>query len=137
MANQRAPGIWTLERLFEGQPGSLKLFEAVRSYIESIGPVEIDVTKTQLSFGLKTKFAWVWLPQMWIKKRPFNTITLALDLDHKVKDQRIREAVEPRPGRWTHHILIDSEKDLDNKVKGWLREAYANGTIDRRRRKSF
>ncbi len=137
MANQRAPGTWTIGELFEGQPGSLKLYESVRNYIESIGPVKIDISKTQVAFGVKTKFAWVWLPQMWIKKRPLNTITLALDLDHEVKDPRIKEAVEPRPGRWTHHILIDSEKDLDNKVKDWLREAYANGTINRRRRKSL
>jgi hypothetical protein len=136
MPDRRAPGIWTIDGLFEGQPGSLRLFEAVRKYIESLGPVTVEAAKTQVSFGVKTKFAWVWLPQTWIKKRPLNTITLALDLDHEVKDWRIVQAVEPRPGRWTHHILINEDSDLDDKVKGWIREAYKNGTIDRRRRKS-
>ena len=127
---------WTIEGLFEGRPQAFRLFLAVRRYIESIGPVEVAATKTQVSFGVKTKFAWVWLPQMWIKKRPLNTITLALDLDHKVNDPRIREAVEPQPGRWTHHILIDTELDLDEQVKACIREAYEKGKIDRRKQKA-
>ena len=134
MVDSRAPGTWTIEGLFEGQPGSMKLFKVVRKYIESIGPVDVEATKTQVSFGVRTKFAWVWLPQTWIKKRPMNTITLAMDLDHEVKDPRIASAVEPRPGRWTHHVMIEKESDLDDKVKGWLREAYANGIVDRRRK---
>ena len=43
---------------------------------------------------------------------------LALDLDHEAKDSRIRQAVEPYPGQWIHHISIDSESDFDDKVKG-------------------
>ena len=60
----RALGAWTIEGLFEGQPRSYKLFKAVRKYIESIGPVEVEASKTQVSFGVRTKFAWIWLPQM-------------------------------------------------------------------------
>ena len=123
----------TVEGLFEGRPEAFRLFQAVRTYIESIGPVEVAATKTQVSFSVKTRFAWVWLPQLWIQKRPENSITLAFDLDHEVKDTRMAAAMEPRPGRWTHHVLIDKEPDLDDKVKGWLRHAYANGAIDRRR----
>jgi len=70
MPDSRAPGTRTAEGLFEGQPGSLKLFETVRKFIESLGSVEIAAAKTQVSFGVKTKFAWVWLPQMWVKNAP-------------------------------------------------------------------
>jgi hypothetical protein len=34
------------------------------------------------------------------------------------------EAVEPHPGHWTHHVVIEDETDLDGAVDGWLREAY-------------
>lgn len=27
-------------------------------------------------------------------------------------------------GRWTHHVIIEKETDLDEDVKGWLHEAY-------------
>ena len=57
---------WTIEKLFAGRPAAFLLFEAVRKYIESLGPVEVVPAKTQVSFGVRTKFAWVWLPRMWI-----------------------------------------------------------------------
>ncbi|MGE5141695.1 MAG: DUF5655 domain-containing protein, partial [Rudaea sp.] len=42
-------------------------------------------------------------------------------------------AVEPRPGRWTHHLILEKESDFNPRVKTWLREAYALGQADRRR----
>lgn len=123
---------WTAEKLFAGRPGAFRLFGIVRRYIESLGPVKEEAAKTQVSFGVKTKFAWVWLPQLWIKKQPDESITLAFDLDHPVKDPRIKESVEPRPGRWMHHAVIMKEEDFDDKVRSWLQEAY-NGQKDRRK----
>ncbi len=122
----KTPGAWTVEGFFEGRPGALALFNTVCKYIESLGSVTIEPLKTQISFGAKRKFAWVWLPQTWIKKRPENSLTLTFDLNHKVEGPRIEEAVEPRPGRWTHHVVIEQQSDLDDEVKGWLREAYEN-----------
>ncbi len=120
----KTPGTWTVEGLFAGRPEALGLFYAVQHYIESIGPVSIELMKAQISFGAAYKFAWVWLPQIWIRKRPENSITLTFDVGRHIEHDRIAEAVEPRPGRWTHHVLIDSEADLDNHVREWLREAY-------------
>ncbi len=120
----KTPGTWTLEELFAGRPGALALFHFVRRYIESLGPVKMEVMKTQVSFGAKTKFAWVWLPQLWIKKRVEHSITLTFDLNRRIDDGRIEEVVEPRPGRFTHHVIIEKESDLDQEVREWLREAY-------------
>jgi hypothetical protein len=122
----KTPGSWTVEGFFEGRPAALALFNTVRKYIESFGAVTIEPMKTQIAFGAKRKFAWVWLPQTWIKKRLENSLTLTFDLNHKVENPRIEEAVEPQPGRWTHHVIIEKQSDLDDEVKGWLREAYEN-----------
>lgn len=116
-----------LELFFAGRPGSLNLFLAVRAVIESFGGVEIEVMKTQISFRARRSFAWVWLPQTWIKKRPGESVTLTFALDHEVVDARIAEAVEARPEHWTHHVLIGAPSDLDAQVRAWLREAYAWG----------
>ena len=105
-------------------PVLLRLFHFVRQYIESLGPVKMEIMKTQVSFGAETKFAWVWLPQLWIKKRAENSITLTFDLNRRIDDDRIEEVVEPRPGRFTHHVIIEKESDLDQEVREWLREAY-------------
>ena len=53
-------------------------------------------------------------------------ITLTFGLGHRVENQRIAKAVEPAPGRWTNHVLIDDESDFTDEVRGWLREAYEN-----------
>ena len=120
----KAPGTWTLEQMFAGRPAARGLFEVVRQYIESLGPVTLEVTKTQVSFGTKRKFAWVWLPQMWISKQPDESITLTFALPRKTEDPRIRSVVEPRPGRFTHHVVITKESDFDTRVREWLQEAF-------------
>jgi len=117
-----------LEALFEGRPESLRLFNALRRLVEALGPSEMVVRKTQVSFLAERGFAWVWLPQMWVK-RPEVSVTLAFALPHRVDHPRIEEAVEPYPGRWMHHVVIMKESDLDGDVRGWLGEAYTFGCV--------
>ena len=122
----KTSGNRTIEGLFVGRAEAFRLFNVIREYIESIGPVKIEPSKTQVSFGEKTKFAWIWLPQMWIKKQSENSITLTFSLRRSVKHSRIKSTVEPYPGRWTHHVVIEKESDLDEDVREWLREAYSS-----------
>lgn len=117
----------TIKGLFAGRPAALLLVHAVRHLIELFGPVTVEVTKNQVSFGPARKFAWVWLPQLWIWAQPDSSITLAFALDRYVVYDRIRQAVEPYRGRWTHHVVISQESGLDEDVKGWLFEAYSFG----------
>lgn len=123
----------TPQQLFAGNPAAFRLYKILKGYIQEIGPVQITTTKTQVSFGLKTKFAWVWLPQMWIKKQPENSVVLTIGLRRRIKDRRIKESMESYPGRFVHHIVILGPSDLDAKVKGWLREAYGLGLMGRGR----
>lgn len=123
----KTPGTWTVEGFFAGRPGAQALFNTVRKYIESIGSVTIEPMKTQIAFGAKRKFAWVWLPQTWIKKQPENSIVLTISLNRWVLHPRIKESNEPYPGRWTHHIVIEKESDFGVDVNEWLREAYGLG----------
>jgi hypothetical protein len=112
------------ERMFAGHPQRLRLFRAVRAHIERLGPVVMRDTESQVSFRARRTFAWVWLPQRWTHNRPEESVTLTFSLDHRESDPRIVEAVEPHPGHWTHHVVIEDETDLDGAVDGWLREAY-------------
>jgi hypothetical protein len=43
----KAAGHWTVQELFSERPGAFMLFEKVRLFIESIGPVTSEVTKQQ------------------------------------------------------------------------------------------
>lgn len=118
------PGKWTVEQLFVGRSKPLALFMHIQKFIISLGAVTMEPMKTQISFGAKRKFAWVWLPQLWTSMRPENSVTLTFDLSKQVKDKKIAEAVKTRPGHWTHHVIIERKSDLDQDVKGWIRKAY-------------
>jgi hypothetical protein len=93
--------------------------------INSIGPVTIEVMKSQISFGTRIKFGWVWLPQPWSNKRPENSIVLTFGVGRHIENEQIVEVVEPYPGRWTHHVIIQNESDLNDDVYQWLCEAYS------------
>ncbi len=122
----------TPEDLFAGRPKCMQLFKAVRRSVRAMGPVQESTTKTQVSFGTRRKFAWVWLPQMWIRTAPEDSIVLTFGLDHRVKDARIKESLEPYPGRFVHHIVISRSSEIDARVKAWLRDAYEFSNSDRK-----
>ncbi len=119
----RAPGKWTVAMLFKGKARERELFETVREYIVALGPSSIDVAKTQVSFGTGRKFAWVWLPPEWAK-RLGGSVVLSFSLGRRVIDSRIKQSVEPYPGRWMHHVVISEKGGLDKRVRGWLKLAY-------------
>ncbi|PTQ84915.1 hypothetical protein C8U37_10643 [Trichococcus patagoniensis] len=113
-----------VEAFFAGKPETNALFMAVERKIRAIGPAIITVTKTQISFATRTQFAWVWMPQPTDRKRPLHSLVLSFGCGRRIVDDQIVEAIEPYPGRWTHHVIIAEEADLTDAVDVWLREAY-------------
>jgi len=123
----------TRDELFAGRPASLLLFRLVRAAIEPIGPWTMRATKTQMSFAAVRGFAGFSIPQKWTSSRADDGAALALVLDRRVEDARIEQAVEPRPGRWAHHVVIADTADVDAQVRAGLGEASAIGAADRTR----
>lgn len=114
-----------IDAFFSGQVDRIMLYDALEVMIKSLGQSTITISKTQISFGTKYKFAWVWLPPDKSNKRPKNCIVLTFGLNHRIENEQIVESVEPYPGRWTHHIIIGNRSDLNENVFKWLRQAYA------------
>ena len=114
----------TLDEFFAGQEESRQLFEAVRGAVEAIGPVELRVGKSQVSFRRRKAFAWAWRPGQYLRGK---TAPLVLTLSFASRDSspRWKQIVEPSPGRFTHHLELYSVADLDDEVRGWLRDAWA------------
>ena len=112
-----------VNKFFNQMEKPISLFSVVERMISGIGPVTVTIKKSQISFGTKRKFAWVWLPRPW-DRRPENSIVLTFGLARQLEDKQIVQAVEPYPGRWTHHVIIREECDLNENVRGWLCEAY-------------
>ena len=110
---------------FRNAPGALPLFEEAAKMIASLGESRVEAAKTQISFGNRYRFAWIWLPIRKMKGRPELYIVLSFGLDHAVRSPRIAEVVQPRTGRFTHHMIIEKTSDLDEELRSWLVMAYA------------
>jgi hypothetical protein len=113
----------TLDEFFQGDEEALRLFEAVRKAVDRCGPPQISVTKGQVAFKRKRGFAWAWRPGMYLKgKRP--PLVLSVGLRRRDLSPRWKQVVEPYPGRFIHHLELNSEKQIDDEVHAWLSEAW-------------
>ena len=89
----------TLDEFFAGQADSRRLFEALQAAIETIGPVELRVSKSQVSFRRRVAFAWAWMPSQYLR-RPAAPLVLTLSLRQPDPSPRWKSIVEPHPGRF-------------------------------------
>lgn len=106
---------------FAGRPEAWPLYERLRSRLfEMCGPIRVQVRKTQITFAGRYGFAFVSLP----RRKQDQGIVVSFGLFHRQESPRIQYASEPYPNRWTHHVAVRTEADLDEELMGWLREAH-------------
>ena len=112
---------------FDGKPDALFLYEAFEEKVFSeVDGVKVKVQKTQISFSNRHNFAFVsFLPVRKAKERPAVYIVVTFGLGYRAESPRIDVAVEPYPGRFTHHVLISATEEIDDELMGWVREAAA------------
>ena len=110
---------------FNDHMDALSLYERLEGLIlEQIPDVKIKVTKTQISFSNKRGFAFVsFNPCRKAKERPNVWTTVTFGLSYRKDSPRIDMATEPYPNRWTHHVMVGSEEEIDAELMGWIREA--------------
>lgn len=117
-----------LDEFFAGRDESRKIFEALRSAVDALGPVQLAVTKSQVAFRRGRAFAWAWMPGSYLRGA-HAPLVLTLSLRRRDSSPRWKEVVEPTPGRFTHHLELRSAADIDDKVLGWLQEAWDAATV--------
>ena len=110
---------------FNDHMDALPLYERLEGLIlKQIPDVKIKVSKTQISFSNKRGFAFVsFNPCRKAKERPEVWMTVTFGLSYRKDSPRIDVATEPYPNRWTHHVMVGSEEEIDDELMGWLREA--------------
>ena len=110
---------------FDGKPVELALYEALFRHLETeLSDASVKVQKSQISFYGRHLFGAASLPVRRKKNWPEHCIVVTIGLPHQLRSPRVAVAVEPYPGRWTHHVLISQEEQIDEELMGWLREAY-------------
>ena len=111
------------ERFFEGHPRSLALFRAVWTAVDAIGPVSVRTLRSQVAFGRRRGFAWLWMPGMWLR-HPTTETVLSIALGRHDRSPRFKEVVHPSRRVFMHHLELDHPAEIDAQVVEWLREAY-------------
>lgn len=86
------------------------------------GPVEVRVTKSQVSFRRRRGFAYLWRPGAYV--RSVVPIVLSLALPYEEASPRFKEIAHPSPGVWMHHLELLDSGQLDGEVAEWMRRAY-------------
>ena len=110
---------------FAGKSWALPLYEAVFAQMDRLFPdAAVKVQKSQISFYGRHLFAAVSLPLRRKKTWPAECLMVTVGLPEKLDSPRVAVATEPYPGRWTHHILVTAEEEIDGELLAWLRQAY-------------
>lgn len=115
----------TLDDFFAGQEESRLIFESLRSALGDIGKTEFRVTKSQVAFRRHRAFAWAWVPSKYLRGK-HAPLVLTISLWRRDSSPRWKEIVKPTPGRFTHHLELNSPSDIDDEVRMWLQEAWAD-----------
>ena len=110
---------------FDAKPKALPLYEAFRkAVLDRVPDARIEVKKTQISFFNRRMFAAVsFTPVRKKKDRPDPFLTITFGLPDRKGSARIDVAVEPYPNRWTHHVMIGAEEEIDSELLSWIEEA--------------
>lgn len=115
-------------RFFDGKPRQQALYETLFTRLEENFPdASVKVQKSQISFYGRHLFAAASLPVRRRKEWPRDCILVTFGLGTRVVHDRIAVAVEPYPNRWTHHVVVTGEDEVDDRLMDWLRAAWDFG----------
>jgi hypothetical protein len=116
------PVLTPIDEFFAGREQARQFFDGIQAQVESIGPVEIRVGKSQIAFRRKTGFAFVWVPGQYVRSEV--PLVLTIGLRRRDDSPRWKEVVQPAYGRFTHHLELRSLTEIDEEVHRWLKEAW-------------
>lgn len=123
----RVPEHYTADAgmFFDGHPEELALYEALFRRMDGAFPEgTVKVQKSQISFYGRHLFAAASLPVRRRKDWPKMCLMVTVGLPYRLDSPRVAAASEPYPDRWTHHVLVTEEDQIDEELMGWLREAW-------------
>lgn len=113
-------------QLFNEHPAALPLFTALEErLLERFPEARKRVQKTQITYYHRRVFACVSFAR--VKRKadlPPVWLTLTLGLPYPLRSDRAAVITEAYPGRWTTHLVLGSEAELDGELFAWLEQAY-------------
>lgn len=109
---------------FDKMMKSLPLYQIFKSKLLAAAPeTKIQVHPRQISFSASRGFAWVWLPNQKTPKREKACLIVSFILPAPLNSPRVEEIANPKPGRWTHHVIVDSPLQINSELMNWILRA--------------
>lgn len=92
--------------------------------MHAIGEATVKVTKSQVTFGRRRGFAYVWRPGQYVNSDVPAVLSIALP--RELRSERFKEVAHPSAKVWMHHIELHEPTEVDDQIVEWLTEAYAS-----------
>ncbi|OIQ66313.1 hypothetical protein GALL_521180 [mine drainage metagenome] len=101
---------------------TLELFDHLVNEYQKIGEIKIHPTKSMISIGARTRFAYVIL----LGK---NFIDIVFPFKQAHSDNLCFNKIKPVPGSndYNHHLRIYFKDDINDEVRMYMKMAYDNG----------
>ena len=105
------------DHLFSGkEPAVHAVYEEVLSSLRAVGEFTVEPKKTSIHLVRSSGFAGVHPRKGYLY--------LNLRLDRPLSGPRVAKAEQVSRNRWHNEIRLDSPEQVDEELRGWLREAY-------------
>lgn len=92
------------------------IYEKLIAELHKFGQIKIEPKKTSIHLGHRFGFAGVYTRK--------DYINLEVNLNHKLKSDRVAKVEQASPNRFHHTIKLTKPKDIDKELLTWLKEAY-------------
>jgi uncharacterized protein DUF5655 len=99
-----------------GPPHERPVFEAVVDHLSTVGPVHVEPVSVGIFLKRSGRFAELRPMEKWV--------ALTLSLPRRVNHSLIVRKVLPYHGRFFHTFNVRCVEDVDDRIRGWLTEAY-------------
>jgi hypothetical protein len=113
----------TLDEFFFGFDESRQIFDHLQREIEALGGSKLSVSRSQVTFMRRKKFIWIWIPNRYLIGK-YAPLVLSFSFRFHQNSRRWEQIVEPYPGRFTHHMELNSQSEIDDEVRDWLHQAW-------------
>lgn len=116
-----APAMALEEYFSTGPDHERPIFEAVMRHLDTVGSVHVEPVSVGIFLKRSQTFAELRPKDRWV--------ALSFSLPRKVDHERITRKVVCYHGRYYHVANLRSPEDLDERLRGWLSEAYLNSPV--------
>lgn len=115
-SHECAPAM-ALDQYFSSGPAHERpIFDAVMAHLATLGPVHVEAVSVGIFFKRAQTFAQLRPRDRWV--------ALSFSLPRETSHARIVRKVVLHHGRYHHTANLRDPADLDDRLRGWLTEAF-------------